>query len=158
MTILISACLLGIHCRYDGGENRQPQWLEALKEHHLVPVCPEQLGGLPTPRTPAEIVSEEPLQVLTKTGMDWTEAFGRGAAECLRLAQLSGARCAVLKDGSPSCGVNRIYDGSFCNVRIPGQGLTARILGEAGLALYSEEDLARFIEEQCDPTALQPLE
>lgn len=148
MTILISACLLGINCRYDGGSNIQTEWLEALQEHNLVPVCPEQLGGLTTPRTPAEIVSEEPFCVLMKTGTDVTEAFSKGAAEALKLAALTGATCAVLKERSPSCGVNLIYDGSFNHVKIPGMGITARVLREAGLAVYSEEELDRFVKEQ----------
>jgi len=147
MTIIISACLLGIHCRYDGTDKIQPQWLEALTGHHLVPVCPEQLGGLSTPRLPSEIVSEEPLRVEATNGTDVTGPFVRGAEESLSLAQLSGAVCAVLKEGSPSCGVNRIYDGTFSGAKVPGQGLTARILREAGLALYSEEELERFITE-----------
>lgn len=148
MTILISACLLGIHCRYDGTDKIQPKWLDALKEHHLVPVCPEQLGGLPTPRSPSEITAEAPVQVLSNSGADVTDAFTRGARESLRLAQISGAICAVLKEGSPSCGVNRIYDGTFSGIKIPGQGLAARILSEAGLTLYSEAELTKFIAEQ----------
>jgi len=148
MTIMISACLLGINCRYDGGNNVQTEWLEALQGHQLVPVCPEQLGGLTTPRTPAEIVSEEPLCVRMKTGMDVTGAFAKGAAESLKLAALTGATCAVLKERSPSCGVNLVYDGSFNHVIIPGMGLTARLLKEAGLSLYSEDELDRFINEQ----------
>lgn len=148
MTILISACLLGIHCRYDGSDKIQPQWLDALKEHHLVPVCPEQLGGLPTPRPPSEITAEEPVQVLSNIHVDVTNAFVRGAEEALRLAQMSGAQCAVLKEGSPSCGANLIYDGSLSGRRIPGMGLTARALKAAGLSLYSEEELERFLQEQ----------
>lgn len=147
MTILISACLLGVHCRYDGTDKLQPQWLDALKGHHLIPVCPEQLGGLSTPRPPSEIVSELPVRVEANTGSDVTVPFIRGAEETLRLARLSGASCAVLKEGSPSCGVNRIYDGTFSDVRKPGLGLTARLLKEAGLTLYSEEELPRFMTE-----------
>jgi uncharacterized protein YbbK (DUF523 family) len=147
MTILISACLLGINCRYDGGSNTQPDWLEALQGHQLVPICPEQLGGLTTPRAPVEILSEEPLCVHTKTGGDVTEAFLKGAEESLKLGVLTGATCAVLKERSPSCGVNMIYDGTFENVRIPGMGLTARALKDAGLEIYSEEELDRFLQE-----------
>ena len=146
MTILISACLLGIQCRYDGGSNLQSEWLEALKGHHLVPICPEQLGGLTTPRPPSEIISEEPLRVVTNTGADVTLAFTQGAEEALKLAVLTGATCAVLKERSPSCGVHQIYDGSFKSVKLSGQGLTARMLKNSGMTLYSEEDLEGFIQ------------
>ncbi len=148
MTILISACLLGINCRYDGGQNIQPEWLKALNGHRLIPICPEQLGGLPTPRAPAEIVGEDNQRVLTRDGSDVTEAFVKGASESLKLAGLFGAVCAVLKERSPSCGVNLIYDGSFNHVKIPGMGFTAAALKEAGLIVYSEEELDRFIMDQ----------
>lgn len=148
MKILVSACLLGIDCRYDGGGNLVPEWLEVLKGHQVIPVCPEQLGGLTTPRPPAEIVSEAPLRILTDTGADVTAAFQKGAEESLKLAKLLDADCAVLKERSPSCGVNHIYDGTFGRVKLNGQGLTARMLKQAGLPLYSEEELERFLQEQ----------
>ncbi len=148
MKILISACLLGVNCRYDGGENRVQPWVDALQGHQLIPVCPEQLGGLTTPRAPSEIVSEAPPKVMADTGDDVTAAFAAGAAEVLKLARLLGARCAVLKERSPSCGVNAIYDGTFSGRRIPGQGLTARLLAAEGLRLYSEEELERFLREE----------
>ncbi len=151
MKILVSACLLGIGCRYDGGNKVQKKWVEALKNHEWVPVCPEQLGGLTTPRPPSEIVSETPVRVQANTGADVTGAFTKGAAESLALATLLGATCAVLKEGSPSCGVNRIYDGTFKNLKVPGQGLTARVLKEAGLTLYSEEELERFLKDTAAP-------
>lgn len=148
MTILISACLLGINCRYDGGQNIQPEWLKVLNGHHLIPICPEQLGGLSTPRAPAEITGGFQQRVLTRDGLDVTEAFVKGASESLKLAELLGADCAVLKERSPSCGVNHIYDGSFNNEIIPGMGFTAAALKEAGLTVYSEEELDRFIMDQ----------
>lgn len=147
MKILISACLLGVHCRYDGGSNLQKEWLEALKGHSLIPVCPEQLGGLTTPRTPAEIVSEIPLRVEMKTGEDVTEAFSKGAEETRRLGELLGAECAILKERSPSCGVNFIYDGTFGGIRVPGAGLASRALMKAGLSVYSEEQLEKFVKD-----------
>jgi len=148
MKILISACLLGVNCRYDGSDNRVQPWVEALAGHQLIPVCPEQLGGMATPRAPSEIVSEAPLRVLAKTGEDVTAAFAAGAAETLKLARLLEARCAVLKERSPSCGVNAIYDGTFSGTRLPGQGMTARLLATEGLRLYSEEELDRFLREE----------
>lgn len=148
MTILISACLLGVNCRYDGGQNIQPEWLKVLDGHHLIPICPEQLGGLPTPRAPAEIAGVGQQRILTRDGLDVTDAFVKGASESLKLAVLLGADSAVLKERSPSCGVNLIYDGSFNHKMIPGMGFTAAALKEAGLRVYSEEELDRFIMDQ----------
>lgn len=147
MKIIISACLLGVNCRYNGGGELATEWLEALKDHHLIPVCPEQLGGMSTPREPSEIVSENPLRVESKSGTNVTGAFEKGAIETLKLTELLGVRCAVLKERSPSCGVNGIYNGTFSNVRIPGMGITARLLKNSGLMVYSEEELVRFVEE-----------
>ncbi len=147
MKIIISACLLGVNCRYNGGGELATQWLEVLEGHQLIPVCPEQLGGMTTPREPSEIVTESPLRVESKSGADVTGAFEAGAKETLKLAALMGAECAILKERSPSCGVNAIYDGSFSSVRIPGLGVTARLLKNAGLRLYSEEELERFSRE-----------
>lgn len=110
MKILISACLLGIPCRYDGKAKPQP-WAEALAARHdLVPVCPEQLGGLPTPRTPSERRGD---RVVMNTGADVTEQYRRGAEAALRLCRLTGCEAAILKERSPSCGCGEIYDGSF---------------------------------------------
>lgn len=147
MKILVSACLLGVNCRYNGGGELAALWLEALKDHQLIPVCPEQLGGMTTPREPSEIVSESPLRVESKSGTDVTEAFETGAGETLKLAELLRADWAVLKERSPSCGVNAIYDGTFSGARIPGMGVTARLLKSAGLRVYSEEELERFVTE-----------
>lgn len=147
MKIIISACLLGVNCRYNGGGELATEWLEVLKGHQLIPVCPEQLGGMTTPREPSEIVSESPLRVESKSGTNVTGAFEKGAIETLKLAELLGVRCAVLKERSPSCGVNAIYNGTFSNVRIPGMGITARLLKNSGLMVYSEEELERFSKE-----------
>ena len=141
MRILISACLLGLCCRYDGQSRECPEAVRLLETHELVPVCPEQLGGLPTPRPPAEICGG---RVATRTGEDVTEAYRKGAREALRLYALTGCECAVLKAGSPSCGRDMIYDGSFTGRKIPGMGVTARLLAERGIPVYSEEDLRRI--------------
>ena len=108
--ILISACLLGVRCRYDGGSKPQEPILRLMEKYTLIPVCPEQLGGLPTPRLPSERIG---AQVVMKDGTDVTAAYRRGAEEALRLARLFGCRRAVLKERSPSCGSGTIYDGSF---------------------------------------------
>ena len=138
MKLLISACLLGINCKYSGGVNTCPQAAALLKDHELIPVCPEQLGGLPTPRPSAERVGS---RVLTQDGLDVTDAYERGAAETLRLASLLKADGAVLKSGSPSCGCGRIYDGTFTHTLTDGDGVTAQLLKEAGLPVRTELEL-----------------
>ena len=137
--ILISACLLGLACRYDGQSvPLDAQTLEQLKTRWaLVPVCPEQLGGLPTPRPPAE---RRGAGVFTASGADVTEQYARGAGESARLAAFFGCRTALLKARSPSCGSGAIYDGSFTGTRIPGDGVTAEALKAAGVAVYTEDE------------------
>ncbi len=142
MIYLISACLLGAGCRYDGG-CRAPSSavLELMKKATLIPVCPEQLGGLPTPRPPAEIVGEK---VINCQGGDVTDAYRRGAEEALRLAVLFGADGIILKDRSPSCGKGEIYDGSFTRRRILGNGMTAALFIKEGFSVYGEQEIARL--------------
>ena len=137
MRILVSACLLGVCCRYDGSGEENPQVKQLMAEHELIPVCPEIMGGLPTPRTPAEICGE---QVITKDGQDVTKAYRRGAEETLKLAKLFGCSRAVLKERSPSCGSGVIYDGSFSKKSIPGFGVTAKLLEENGMMTAGESD------------------
>lgn len=133
--LLISACLLGAACRYDGKAQGQP-WISRLQEcYHLIPICPEQLGGLPTPRTPAERVGDT---VLTRDGRDVTEPYAAGAEEALRLAELFGCKKALLKERSPSCGHGMIYDGTFTGTKIAGSGVAAQRLAEAGLEVIGE--------------------
>ena len=140
-TILVSACLLGVHCRYDGGSQRR-DLLDALSDrYHLVPVCPEQLGGLPTPRTPSERVG---AQILTKDGRDVTAQYRRGAEEALRLAKQFGCKSAVLKARSPSCGSGTIYDGTFSGGLTPGDGVTAELLKQSGIRVLSDEELEKL--------------
>lgn len=135
--ILVSACLLGVPCRYDGTGIADARVLALAEKHHLIPVCPEQLGGLPTPRPPAE---RHDTRVLTRDERDFTAAFTRGAEETLRLAKLFSCRIAILKANSPSCGSGQIYDGCFCGRLIPGDGLTAALLKQEGLTVLSEKD------------------
>ena len=135
--ILVSACLLGVPCRYDGTGTADKRILSLAEMHHLVPVCPEQLGGLPTPRPPAE---RHDTRVLTRDERDVTAAFARGAEETLRLAKLFSCRIAILKSNSPSCGSGQIYDGCFCGRLIPGDGMTAALLKAEGLTVLSEKD------------------
>ena len=144
MNILISACLLGCRCRYDGASKSHPAALELGKYARLVPVCPEQLGGLPTPRPPAERQGE---RVATEKGSDVTAQYRRGAEEALRLAELFHCGAAVLKERSPSCGSREIYDGTFTRTLVPGEGLTAQRLRAAGLTVYGESEIEPLIEK-----------
>jgi len=136
--ILVSACLAGSNCRYDGNSNVCEKVVELVKNGLAIPVCPEQLGGLSTPRTPAEIVNEK---VITKSGEDVTENFKFGANETLRLAKLVGAKRAVLKQRSPSCGYGKIYDGTYSGNVIEGNGFTAQLLADHGLQILTEESI-----------------
>ena len=142
--LLISACLLGENCKYDGGNNALPEeTLQALrKAYRPVPVCPERLGGLTTPRVPCE---RRDGRVVNRDGEDVTAAFRRGAEEALRLARENGCRRALLKARSPSCGPCAIYDGSFSHRVVPGDGVTAELLRAAGLALFDETEISELI-------------
>ena len=133
--LLISACLMGIHCRYNGERKAIPEIDALMKKYDLIPVCPEQLGGLKTPREPSEISGEK---VLTKSGSDVTAEYIRGAEETLRLGKLLGAKKALLKAKSPSCGSGTIHDGSFSGKLKDGYGITAKLLSENGFEIYDE--------------------
>lgn len=140
-TILVSACLLGVHCRYDGGSQKRDLLDSLSEQYHLVPVCPEQLGGLPTPRTPSERVG---AQVLAKDGRDVTDEYRRGAEEALRLAKCFGCKTAILKARSPSCGSGTVYDGTFSGKTVPGDGVTAELLKQNGIRVLSDEELEKL--------------
>lgn len=147
--LLVSACLVGLCTRLDGKARSFPAVLSLATHYCLVPVCPEQLGGGPTPRSPAEIsggageeVIDQVARVVTVDGRDVTAVYLRGAHEVLKVARLVGATKAVLKARSPSCGVGTTYDGTFSHRLRPGSGVTAALLAREGLALYTEEDCA----------------
>ena len=144
MTILVSACLLGVACKYSGGDNACPALLDAIKnsEHTFIPVCPEVYGGLPTPRPPAE---RRGNTVLTENGDDVTAQYRRGAEAALQLAQLTGCTAAILKANSPSCGRGVIYDGTFTHRKVPGDGVTAALLAAHGICVYNEENFADLL-------------
>lgn len=143
MRYLISACLCGQNCRYDGGSFDYPALRRLVDEGIAIPFCPECAGGLPTPRTPCEIVRapDGTHTVISRTGVDCTTEYYRGAELALGLCREHGLVGAILKDGSPSCGVTRIYDGTHTGHCIAGQGVTAALLDENGVALYTELDL-----------------
>lgn len=138
MTILVSACLLGVGCRYDGASKPSESVLALMKEHTLIPVCPEVLGGLPTPRPPSEIRGD---RVVTADGRDVAAEYRRGAEEALRLARLYGAEVAILKERSPSCGSGQVYDGSFSRTLVPGDGVTAALLKANGITVLGESEV-----------------
>lgn len=138
---IISACLLGINCKYDGGNNAlAAETLKRLKEkYELIPVCPECYGGLTTPRVPSE---RRDGGVFSKTGSDVTLQFEKGAAAALELARLFGAETAILKENSPSCGSGTVYDGSFSGVLTEGDGVTAELLKKHGIKIIGENALS----------------
>lgn len=136
--IIVSACLAGLATRYDGTAFAHPKVLELVRQGRALPVCPEQLGGLPTPRAGREVVNG---RVVTKDGQDSTEAFEHGARQALELARLAGCNKAILKARSPSCGSGKIYDGTFSGRLIPGNGVFAALLKADGFEVVSEEDI-----------------
>lgn len=142
--LLISACLLGGNCRYDGGNNAlSEEVIAALRARwELLPVCPERDGGMSTPRIPSERRGES---VVNRAGEDVTAFFTRGAEIALRTARDAGCRYALLKERSPSCGSGLIYDGSFTGTLVPGDGLAAEALRAAGIAVYGENGLKMLL-------------
>ncbi len=144
MKILISACLLGVNCRYDGGNSRDENAINIHQSDELIPVCPEEAGGLPTPRPAVEIVGGDgndvldgKARVLTADGVDKTEEFLKGAQFALELAQSQEATSVILKSKSPSCGCGEIYDGSFSSTLISGDGVTTALLKRHGIEVIS---------------------
>ena len=141
-TILVSRCLLGEPCRYDGASRPCPG-IEGLRERFvLVPICPECDGGLPVPRPAGERRGD---RVVTKDGRDLTPFYRRGAEAALAKARKTGAKIAVLKSKSPSCGVGKIYDGTFSARFTDGDGVTAELLKKNGIATFTENDLAELL-------------
>ena len=142
--ILVSACLVGEKCRYDGRDNAV-EAIVTLKERGLcLPVCPEVLGELPTPRIPSE---RQGARVVAKDGTDVSHAFKLGARRALYIAMKHGLRLAILKSRSPSCGFGSIYDGTFSRTLVPGSGVAAQLLEEQGIAVYGESRLDELISQ-----------
>lgn len=139
---LISACLAGVNCKYNGGNNLNPKIVQLLKEKKAILICPEQLGGLSTPRLPSEIITDKEgnKRVINIEGKDLTKEFLKGAEETLKIAKLAGVEAAILKARSPSCGKGKIYDGQFRGKLIEGNGITAELLEKNGIKIYTEED------------------
>ena len=141
MTVLVSACLLGCPCRHDGKSKPNADVLALMERHVLIPVCPEQMGGLATPRAPAE---RKDGGIFTESGTDVTAQYRRGAEEALRLAKLYGCTHAILKERSPSCGSGAIYDGSFSRALVPGDGVTAELLRKNGITVLGESEVGQL--------------
>ena len=133
--ILVSACLLGVSCRYDGNSKPNENVIALKDRYNIIPVCPEIMGGLPTPRTASEI---QGCQVVMGDGTNVTKEYRKGAEEVLRLCRLFGCKRAVLKEKSPSCGCGKVYDGTFSGKLIDGNGITAKLLMENGIEVFGE--------------------
>ena len=144
MNLLISACLMGIRCRYDG-ESKPLDCLEELNRRYtLIPVCPEVLGGLPTPRIPAERIGS---RVLNREGGNVTSQYEEGASLALQMAQQSGCTCALLKERSPSCGSGTIYDGTFTGNLCSGWGVCGELLREKGIRVLGESQVQELLKD-----------
>ncbi len=145
MRVLVSMCLLGVNCRYNGvpKADETVRRLLGSEDITLIPVCPEQLGGLSTPRTPSE---RNGNRVVSKEGEDRTGAFSRGAEETLQIAKLYGCEAALLKEHSPSCGNKEVYDGSFSGRVVSGEGVTAELLRKNGVKVFGESEMEAFCE------------
>ncbi len=136
--ILVSACLLGIGCRYDGKHKADPEVLKLKERYNLIPVCPEIFGGLPTPRVPSERIGDK---VMMKDGRDVTDNYQRGAREALELCRIYNIKAAILKERSPSCGKGLVYDGTFSGTLTERDGVTAELLLSEGIRVIGESEI-----------------
>jgi len=137
MKIMVSACLLGENCKYNGGNNLNPELLQMLSGHTVIPICPEVMGGLPTPRTPAEIVNGE---VINREEVSVDAKFREGASRALEKARQEKPDLIILQSRSPSCGVKEIYDGTFSGRLVSGHGIFAGLAQENGFPVMDVED------------------
>ncbi|WP_077368094.1 DUF523 domain-containing protein [Anaerosalibacter sp. Marseille-P3206] len=139
---IVSACLAGIKCKYNGKDNKNEAISKLVEEGKAIPVCPEVLGGLPTPRVPCEIIKDEKgnTRVIDKDGVDRTTEFLEGAKKSLAIAGVVGAKVAILKSNSPSCGCGYVYDGNFCGKLVEGNGVTTDLFIDNGIKVYSDKD------------------
>jgi uncharacterized protein YbbK (DUF523 family) len=138
--IIISACLAGVNCKYNGQNNYNQKIMNIIKNNDVILICPEQLGGLSTPRNPSEIRGN---RVINNCNEDVTDNYNRGAEEVLRLCKELNIKKAILKSRSPSCGKGIIYDGTFSHKKIQGNGITAALLIKNGIEVLTEEDIER---------------
>lgn len=141
--ILVSACLLGSDCKYNGKNNKNESVIALSEKFDLIPVCPECFGGLPTPRMPAEIRDG---RVVTKSGEDVTDRFLEGANHTLYIAKESNCPAALLKEKSPSCGYGKVYDGTFTGTLCSGNGITAELLSKNEIMIFGESEISKLID------------
>lgn len=155
-TILISACLLGVNCNYKGScsydfSKNNCFWSSINRKYNIIPICPEQLGGLSTPRIPSELqdsaanIESGKGRIVNKKGLDVTKNFVNGANEVLRLSKMYNVHFAVLKSKSPSCGTKTVYDGTFSGVLIDGLGYTAYLLRKSKVTIYDEYEFSEIL-------------
>lgn len=140
--ILISACLVGENCKYNGKNNLDTRYQQLLDKYELIPFCAEVQGGLSIPRIPSERINDK---IINQKEKDVSDKFLLGAKNGLMLCQYLDIKIAVLKDGSPSCGVHQIYDGSFTNKKIAGQGLLAELLIKNGIKVYTLDEIDHLL-------------
>ena len=140
--LLVSACLLGAPCRYDGRSKPNSEITRLLEKYTIIPVCPEVLGGLPTPRNPSERVGD---RVIMSDGTDVTDNYLRGALEALKLARLHNCKYALLKKNSPSCSNRMIYDGSFTGTLTEREGVTCELLKKNGITVFCEDEIEKLL-------------
>ncbi len=144
--ILVSSCLIGFKCRYDGNEKSDESVLEYLKGKDFWPICPEQMGGLSTPRNPAEIVSRDPIKIVTDKNIDVTSEFLEGVDQVERLIKTKDVSLAILKAKSPSCGSEKIYDGTFSRKLIDGEGVLSKMFRKNNIKVINEEKVGSLNE------------
>lgn len=145
--ILISSCLLGNNCKWNGRNNARELIMSIKDKVEFIPVCSEVLGGLPTPRIPSEIVGD---RVINEINLDVTDHFLEGAEKVLRIAKENNVKYAIFKERSPSCGVHQIYNGKFERTATEGKGITTRLLEKNGIRVYSDEEIEILIKHQKD--------
>lgn len=136
--IIVSACLAGVNCKYDGTNNINEKIVKFINEHDVILVCPEQMGGLKTPRCPSELIGD---QVMSKEGKDVTKEYVKGASEVLKIVKRFNIKKAILKSRSPSCGKDEIYDGTFSHKLKKGDGITAKLLMGNGVEVITSDEI-----------------
>ena len=143
--ILVSACLCGVNCKYNGKNNLNEELLELLKKGEALLICPEQMGGLETPRRPSEIrIINGETKVFMDDGRDVTDNYKKGAEEVLRLAKELNINKAILRKKSPSCGCGEIYDGTFTHTKVEGNGVACELLLRNGIEVFTEDELEQL--------------
>ncbi len=142
MKIAVSSCLLGINCKYNGKSNYNEDIIKLKEIYELIPICPEVLGGLPTPRIPSEIIKEK---VINQEGLDVTINYNDGALKALKILKDNNISIAILKSKSPSCGKGEIYDGTFSHTLVNGDGITSRLFIENNIKIYNENNFYELL-------------